>query len=183
MYICTMKLKQIKLMDFYYRWLMTNKSRTLRHELDELIRTIEVYNILSSDEDKNEPVIILTNDEFKAFKTTTDTKTMYNMFIGNMHIRMEMSPKESVYSIHIKKQGEDWEFNVDDNGDIVHSTPKNQTYRIFVTYDVPVLNITRAVGDSYINGTWDKYVYYTIKKLFDTINNKSEIAQFNKNYK
>jgi hypothetical protein len=95
---------------------------------------------------------------------------------------MEMSPKETVYSIHIKKHGEDWEFNVD-NGNINYSTPVNQTYRIFVTYDVPVLNITRAVGDSYINGTWDKYVYNTIKTLFEIINNKSEIAQFNKNYK
>jgi hypothetical protein len=170
----------MKFMNFYYGWLMSSKSRTLRYELDELVRTIEVYNLVSVE---NEKIILLTGDEFKVFKTTTETKTSYNIFTGNIHIRMEMSPKETVYSIHIKKQGDDWEFGMDDNGNIVYSTPLNQTYRIFVTYDVPVLNITRAVGDTYINGTWDKYVYKTIKTLFEIINNKSEIAQFNKNYK
>ena len=170
-----------KLINFYYGWLMTNKSHSFRYELDNLVRTIEVYNLISID-DKNEPIILLTGDEFKVFKAITESKTSYNIFTGNIHIRIEMSPKETVYSIHIKKHGDDWEFNVDD-GNINYSTPANQTYRIFVTYDVPVLNITRAVGDSYINGTWDKYVYNTIKTLFEIINNKSEIAQFNKNYK
>lgn len=170
-------------MNFFYRWLMLNKSHSLRYELENLIRTIEVYKLLSSDEDKNEPIILVGDDEFKIFKNTTDVKTSYNIFVGNIHIRMEMSPKESVYSIHLKKQADDWTFNVDDNGEIVHSTPINQTYRVFVTYDVPVLNITRAVGDTYVNGTWDKYVYNTIKSLFDNVNNNSELVQFNKNYK
>lgn len=170
-------------MNFFYRWLMLNKSHSLRYELENLIRTIEVYKLLSSDEDKNEPIILVGDDEFKIFKNTTDVKTSYNIFVGNIHIRMEMSPKESVYSIHLKKQSDDWTFNADDNGEIVHSTPTNQTYRVFVTYDVPVLNITRAVGDTYVNGTWDKYVYNTIKSLFDNVNNNSELVQFNKNYK
>ena len=170
-------------MNFFYRWLMLNKSHSLRYELENLIRTIEVYKLLSSDEDKNEPIILVSDDEFKIFKNTTDVKTSYNIFVGNIHIRMEMSPKESVYSIHLKKQSDDWTFNADDNGEIVHSTPTNQTYRVFVTYDVPVLNITRAVGDTYVNGTWDKYVYNTIKSLFDNVNNNSELVQFNKNYK
>ena len=175
----------MKIMNFYYGWMMNNKSHSLRYDLDNLVRTIEVYNLISSEEDKNEPVILLSDSEFKVFKTITlsQSKTSYNIFTGNIHIRMEMSPKETVYSIHLKKQGEDWEFGIDDNGCRVHSTPLNHTYRIFVTYDVPVLNITRAIGDSYINGTWDKYVYNTINNLFETINNKSEIAQFNKNYK
>ena len=171
-----------KLMNVYYGWLMSNKSRNLRYELDNLVKTIEVYNLISSDDD-SEPVILLNADEFKVFKSTTESKTSYNIFTGNIHIRMEMSPKETVYSIHLKKQGEDWQFNADEDGNIVHSTPANQTYRIFVSYDVPVLNITRSVGDSYINGNWDKYVYNTVNNLFETINNKSEIAQFNKNYK
>lgn len=170
-------------MNFFYRWLMLNKSHSLRYELENLIRTIEVYKLLSSDEDKNEPIILVGDDEFKIFKNTTDIKTSYNIFVGNIHIRMEISPKESVYSIHLKKQTDDWTFNVDDNGEIVHSTPTNQTYRVFVTYDVPVLNITRAVGDTYVNGTWDRYVYNTIKSLFDNVNNNSELVQFNKNYK
>ena len=170
-------------MNFYYHYLMSSKSHSLRYELENLIRTVEVYNLISSDEDKVEPIILVGDDEFKIFKNITDVKTSYNIFVGNIHIRMEMSPKESVYSIHLKKQTDDWTFNADENGEIVHSTPINQTYRVFVTYDVPVLNITRAVGDSYVNGTWDKYVYNTIKNLFNNVNSNSELAQFNKNYK
>ena len=117
-----------KLINFYYGWLMTNKSHSLRYELDNLVRTIEVYNLISIN-DKNETIILLTGDEFKVFKTITESKTSYNIFTGNIHIRMEMSPKETVYSIHIKKHGEDWEFNVDD-GNINYSTPANQTYLI-----------------------------------------------------
>ena len=170
-------------MNFFYHYLMSSKSHSLRYELENLIRTVEVYNLISSDEDKVEPIILVGDDEFKIFKNITDVKTSYNIFVGNIHIRMEMSPKESVYSIHLKKQTDDWTFNADENGEIVHSTPINQTYRVFVTYDVPVLNITRAVGDSYVNGTWDKYVYNTIKNLFNNVNSNSELAQFNKNYK
>lgn len=81
-----------KLINFYYGWLMTNKSHSLRYELDNLVRTIEVYNLISID-DKNEPIILLTGDEFKVFKAITESKTSYNIFTGNIHIRMEMSPK------------------------------------------------------------------------------------------
>lgn len=171
-------------MNFIYRWLMTSKCHNLRYELDSLVRTIEVYNLLASNEEKAEPVILFNNkNEFKIFKDISDTKTSYNIFIDNIHIRMEMSPKEMVYSIHIKKHGTDWTFNTNEDGTINHSTPQTQTYRVFVTYDVPVLNITRASGDSYVNGNWDKYLYDTINTLFNTINNNTEIAQFNKSYK
>lgn len=175
-------------MNFYYGWVMSNKSSSLRYELDNLIKIIEDYNLVSnnlvSSSSKNKSIgLFLNDDEFKVFKTLNEAKTAYNIFTGNIHIRMETSPKETVYSIHLKKQNEDWMFSVDDSGNVAYSTPINQTYRIFVSYDVPVLNITRAIGESYINGTWDKYVYNTVKNLFKTINNESEIAQFNKNYK
>ena len=42
----------------------------------------------------------------QIFKTIVDNKTSYNIFIGNLHIRLEMSPNEKVYSIHLKKQEE-----------------------------------------------------------------------------
>jgi hypothetical protein len=171
-------------MKILYKWLMTNKCHNLRYELENLIRTVEVYNLLSENSENSDPIILFNDkNDFKIFKNITDTKTSYNIFIDNVHIRMEMSPKESVYSIHLKKQNTDWEFNVDENNDIVYSTPINQTYRVFVTYDVPVLNITRASGDSYINGNWDKYLYETINTLMNSINNNTEMVQFNKNYR
>lgn len=171
-------------MNFVYKWLMTSKSHNLNYEFEKLIRTIEVYNLLCSDEDKNESIVILdySNNEYKVFKDVTDTKTSYNLFIGNIHIRMDMSAKENVYSVHIKKHTDDWEFSKVD-GVVNHSTPITHTYRIYVYYDVPVLNITRAIGSSYINGAWDKYVYNTITSLINDVNKNTEMSQFNKAYK
>lgn len=172
-------------MNFIYKWLMSTKNHSYSYELENLIRTVEVYNLLSSDADKSEKVIILddTRNEYKVFKNITDAKTSYNIFIGNIHIRMETSAKENVYSIHIKKQSDNWEFSVNEDGTINHSCPVTQTYRVYVYYDVPVLNITRATGDSYIHGTWDKYVYKTINTLIGEVNNNTERNQFISAYK
>jgi hypothetical protein len=94
---------------------------------------------------------------------------------------METSPKEYIYSIHLKKHEDDWEFIKNKNID--YSIPVISTYRIYIAYDVPVLNITRSVGDAYIHGSWDEYVYRTLQKLFAEVNNYNEIVQFNKWYK
>lgn len=172
-------------MNFIYKWLMSTKIHSLNYELEKLVRTAEVYNLIADDDVKNENVILFDpfDKSYYIFKSVSETKTSYNIFIGNIHIRMEMSAKENVYSIHIKKQDEDWEFETNEDGIINHSTPKNHTYRVYVYYDVPVLNITRAVGDSYINGTWDKYVYNTINTLINDVNKNTEMYQFIKEYK
>ena len=46
-------------MNFIYKWLMSTKNHSFSYELENLIRTVEVYNLLSSDDEKSEKVIIL----------------------------------------------------------------------------------------------------------------------------
>jgi hypothetical protein len=96
---------------------------------------------------------------------------------------MEISPNEKVYSIHLKKQEDKWNFTLGNHGEFDYSHPTTQTFRVFMTYDVPVLNITRAAGDSYTHGAWDKYVFNTINDFIEIIDNCTDSAQFNKNYK
>lgn len=162
---------------------MSTKSQSYAYEFETLIRTIEVYNLISED-DKNVETLTISDedDSYKVFKDVSDTKTSYNIFIGNIHIRMETSAKENVYSIHIKKKVDDWVFPVENNI-VNHSCPLTQTYRVFVYYDVPVLNITRAVGNTYVHGTWDKYVYKTVDKLIGIVNNSTETNQFINEYR
>jgi hypothetical protein len=164
---------------------MKNKSHSLYWELEDFIRTIEKYNLIATNKDKEQMILNLNDEdgEYKIFKTIVDNKTSYNIFIGNLHIRMEISPNEKVYSIHLKKQEDKWNFTLGDHGEFDYSHPTTQTFRVFMTYDVPVLNITRAAGDSYINGNWNKYVYNTLLLLEEKIIDCTDTAQFNENYK
>jgi hypothetical protein len=154
------------------------KSHSFIQNFNDLIRTAETYNLFVS---KDEQDIVVIANEYKIFKTVSENKVFYNIFYENLHIRMETSPKEYIYSIHLKKHEDDWEFIKNKNID--YSIPVISTYRIYIAYDVPVLNITRSVGDAYIHGSWDEYVYRTLQKLFAEVNNYNEIVQFNKWYK
>lgn len=165
----------------FYKWMMEYRCHSLSYDLEKIIKTIETYNLCIVDDYCNEPIINAI-DTYKIFKDIENDKISYNIFMDNIHIRLEKSSKEQVYSIHIKNQNEDWIFNkIDDN--INHSVPDTSTYRIFISYDVPVLNITRAHGNTYIHGNWDMYVYKTLKKLFTYINYNDKVYSFNESYK
>lgn len=172
-------------MNFIYKWLIYNKTNSYPYEFKNIVRTAEVYNLITKDENKNLTSLVFddTDSNYIIFKDVTDEKTSYNIFIGDIHVRMEMSAKETVYSIHIKKHCDDWMFLKEKGGNIDHSHPTTQTYRVYVYYDVPVLDITRTNGDSYVYGTWDKYVYKTINKLIGEVNNNTEMNKFNNEYK
>ena len=166
-------------MNIFYKWLMNNKANGLYLELEDMINTINEYNLFSGTESNAGQILECT----EIFKKVNGDKTSYNIFYDNLHIRMEVSPREKVYSIHLKKTEDDWAFDVPDEEDKCdYSHPTNQTFRIYVSYDVPVLNITRAAGDSYTHGAWDKYVFKTINELIEVIDNCTDSAQFNKNY-
>lgn len=164
---------------------MNRKVETLTEEIEEMIENIEECELI-----KDERNVLNTNGvlmdesylDYVVFKDDIDDKTLYNVFYQNIHIRVETSLKESVYSVHLKKQDDPWMFNMDKKGKYIFTHPQTETIRIFVSYDVPVLNITRAAGISYSHGSWDKYVYHTLDELFDIINGCTEEAKFNKSY-
>ena len=172
-------------MNIFYKWLMNGKANSLYFELEDMIETINEYNLVNGSETNISHYLEFTeNEKYFIFKKVNGDKTSYNIFYGSLHIRLEVSPREKVYSIHLKKMEDDWAFAVPDGEDKCdYSHPTNQTFRIYVSYDVPVLNITRAAGDSYSHGAWDKYVYETINEIIENIDNCTDSAQFNKNYK
>jgi hypothetical protein len=161
---------------------MSGKSHELNNNIREYIEIIEEYNLYETEfkDFENED----TDKKYHIFKNIENDKTSYNIFYENIHIRMETSPKETVYSVHIKAQSELWRFVKKDNEDKYDiSHPSTQTYRVFVAYDVPVLNITRAIGETYINGNWDKYLFITLNEFDLLIKGCTDKAQFNKEYK
>ena len=164
-------------MKFFYRWLMNAKSHNMYYEFEKMIRVIEEYN-LSNPKEK----ILINDTTLEIYKSIVDEKVSYNIFYDNMHIRLEITPESRVYSIHLKKQEDAWAFPKSEKV-YDYSHPTTQTFRIYAAYDVPVLNITRASGVSYTQGTWDKYAYNTIMNLTEYFEDCTDCAQFNKNYK
>lgn len=167
-------------MNIFYRWLMSSKSHELDRDIKDYIDIIEEYKLFTTEMLNGS--IDVNDNKYYIFKNIVDEKISYNIFYENLHIRLEKSPKETVYSFHLKTQSDNWCFKrVDDKYDLSH--PSNQTFRVFVSYDVPVLNITRANGYSYINGTWDKYLYKTINAFETIIKGCTDKVQFNNEYK
>ena len=172
-------------MNFFYKWLMDSKANGLHFKLEGMIDIINEYNLVNGPETNESQILEFTeNEKYFIFKKVNSDKTSYNIFYDSLHIRMEVSPREKVYSIHLKKTEDNWTFDVPDGEEKCdYSHPTNQTFRIYVSYDVPVLNITRAAGDSYTHGAWDKYAFKTINDFTKIIDNCTDSAQFNKNYK
>ena len=104
------------------------------------------------------------------------------MFFENFHIHISFCEHEKIFSIRLKKSDEIWRFK-DDEGNVDFSHPINQTYEIYIWYEVPVLDVTKSVGSIYKNGTWDKYFYVTIKKFLRGVNSITDNSQFNESYK
>ena len=159
---------------------MNAKAQNLDYVFDRMVERIEAYHLADS------PDILKgkgkVNKNRMIFKFQSGDKTSYNIFYNNLQVRIENSPREKVYSVHIKKQEDTWQFEKDAEGNYDFSHPVTSTFRVFIAYDVPVLNITRTKGESYSHGNWDEYVYRTIESLERAIYFCTDEAQFNKCY-
>ena len=160
---------------------MNAKVQNLDYVFDRMVERIEAYHLVDS------PDILKckgkVNKNRMIFKIQSGDKASYNIFYNNLQVRIENSPREKVYSVHIKKQEDTWQFEKDAEGNYDFSHPVTSTFRVYIAYDVPVLNITRTRGEAYSHGTWDEYVYRAIGGLEDEIYNCTDEAQFNKCYK
>ena len=165
---------------FLYKMAMKGKSQSMDIILDRMLERIETHQLVDS------PEILKgktkSNKSRLIFKSQSGDKISHNIFYNNMQVRVEKSPRESVYSIHLKKQDDYWTFDKDVDGNYDFSHPTTSTFRVFIAYDVPVLNITRAKGEAYSHGTWDEYVYRATEELERDIYNCTDEAQFNKCY-
>lgn len=173
-------------MNFIYKFLITTKLQTLPTDLEYVISSAELHKLICDGPLKDKQCIgaeVLIDDGYVIFKDVVDDKTSYNIFYENLHIRMEYGKNSQVYSVHLKKSMDNWCFNLRDDKSVDHSHPNTQTYRVYVSYDVPVLDITNVSGSSYVNGNWDKYVYKKLYSFIKMIDSLTDVTQFNKEYK
>ena len=165
-------------MKIWYRWAVDINAKNFTADIDKCISMIEEMDLLFDNVANHMTTIETKNGESKPYyiKTTKDNGVVYDLFCGNLQIHVAKG-KEVIYSIRLKKYNESWIFENED-----YSHPKNSTYEVFPSYSIPVLNVTRAVGERYEHGSWDEYVYKTMKKIVKTIDNSQESSIFNMDY-
>lgn len=176
-----------------------NRYMKFHNEIEDAIEIINDYELYYDKEfdnstkvtkkDLKHEELLVNSNKLSIYNSEYDNRVSYNIFNGNMHIRIENKGTEKVMSIHIKKNDNaDWiipELNQNDGGLKLwdYSHPLNESLRVFVWYDVPVLNITRSVGEVYQHGTWDKYICTQMDDFLIKMDGRTDDAKFNSNYK
>lgn len=171
-------------MSLFYKLMINGIITNLDLELADCVKTLESYSFFN-DNDKLSKVSREKSydcDGELYVKKVKDNKTVYDLFYKNFHIHISLSDSEKIYSIRLKKNDDAWMFFSKDN-DIDYSHPTNETYEVYVWYEVPVLDITKSIGCLYKNGTWDKYFYKTTNEFIKAVNEITDKAKFNEYYK
>lgn len=170
-------------MNLFYRLIVNGLCNNLDLKLKVAVKTLEEYHKFNGPEYcsfDNNNVKQFSDDRF--IKTIKDNKVLYDMFFENLHIHISQSGNEQIYSIRIKKDDESWQIKTNSDGND-YSHLNNDTYEVYVWYEVPVLDITTSIGYLYKNGNWDKYFYNTITRFITSVNNMTDSNKFNEAYK
>lgn len=187
------------MVNFLYRLLIDTRANTYDSFIREAVKTIEefgkwdtndaaAYNMITEDAEHLESDEAYVPDETYFKRPTKDGNgVVYDMFMGNLHLHISLRDNEKIYSIRIKRQGENWIcpiLDCENGGKILDSShPRNKYYEVYVWYTVPVLDITSASGYVYRHGNWDKYIYKSMDKFFRKIKEFTDDSKFNKEYK
>lgn len=164
--------------NLFYRWAIDSKTVEMDEKIDRAISIIEKYELYNE-----KPEAQLSTEEPTFFKRVTeDWEVVNDLFVDNLHIHVSLSETQKIYSVRIKKDEDAWTLQKKDNTyDASH--PTNVTYEVYIKYDIPVLDITRASGTVYKHGTWDKYVSKTMSSFFTALKDYTISSKFNEGYK
>lgn len=168
---------------FVYHYLTESSSRSYDIEIRRAIETIEEYGLWKEyTAEEKDTIFEITSEERQFFKTEKGDKIVYDLFYENLHIHVSDSEKEKICSIRIKNPNEAWICPQPGNGVVDFSHPCNHNHEVYVWYIVPVLDVTEAIGSMYKHGTWDKYVYGTMNRFFNSIKDETDSSKFNGYY-
>lgn len=164
--------------NLFSRWAIDTKTNELDEKIDRAISIIEKYELYNE-----KPTNALSTEEPSFFRKVKENgEVVNNLFIDNLHIHVSKSETEKIYSIRLKKDEDVWQFLENKDG-IDTSHPTNTTYEVYIKYDIPVLDITRASGTVYKHGTWDSYFLSTMTSFFEALKNYTISSKFNEGYK
>ena len=101
--------------------------------------------------------------EEPAFIKVEDSgmKEIYAIFYKNLLMVLHRNMvTDKIVRIYIKRPTDTWTFKSSNTEDILN--PTNVHARVYVKYDVDVLNVERCYGENYKSGNWNEMFYKTI---------------------
>ena len=115
-----------------------------------------------------------------------DTPEIHCVFYRNLFLTFTHDNKngDRVIRGYMKRPDDEWEFShfdTTDGCDLL--SPINVCAEVYNAYDVNVLNLTRAHGENYISGTWNKMFYGTLVSFLEKVDEYTEVTRLNKAYK
>lgn len=164
-----------------YKPLVESRAQTYYVAIEKAINIIDTCNGWCDDSllDTTDSVISVTQSYFKR---QIDDKTVYDLFLDNLHIHVSIGKKEKIYSIRLKKKDDNWTIPMTETG-CDYSHPSNDYYEVYVWYEVPVLDITTTDGYVYNEGTWNKVVYKEMAAFFKRTQAMTKVSEFNACYR
>lgn len=111
----------------------------------------------------------VSDSDFSAFKSDNG---IIDIYYKNFHVFIADNKRDKIVSISLKKDEDKWE--IDKNNP---SKPITKTFEIYRWYDVTVYDTDKYMNERYVDGSWNKYFYKTLKNLNDVINGMTDKNQ------
>lgn len=137
-------------------------------------------------------VFVVPENGFECFygkdENVTERITMstYYIFCDNICIMSQRSGDDIIVRIRLKDPETSWriERTTVDGEEHIEFFPKGCQYlEIYAWWSVDWLGMgQRDTNTGYISGSWDKVVYTTVKKVFDTVHMGSDASLFDSKY-
>ena len=109
------------------------------------------------------------DDDFTAFKSDNG---IIDIYYKNFHVFIADNSKDKIISINLKKDEDKWEIDKTNP-----SKPITKTFEIYRWYDVTVYDTDKYMNERYVDGSWNKYFYKTLKNLNNVINGMTDKSQ------
>lgn len=116
----------------------------------------------------------VSDGDFSAFKSDNG---IIDIYYKNFHVFIVNNDKDKIVSISLKKDEDKWEINKDNP-----SKPITKTFEIYRWYDVTVYDTDKFMNERYVDGSWNKYFYKTLKDLDKYVNNMTVKNQMYQEY-
>ena len=151
-------------------------EKYFRFKTENLLQNTLFFELLNIVRDNKERVTISDPDcnvDTIFFNEEKDTK--FTLYYDLIRVYIEGSTNK-IIKVSVLKPGCQWEFDSKKN-DI------SNTFDVYTWYDIENLVGDRCMGEKYLQGNWNEYVYNIVKRLSDQVNSWTRYNIFNDAFK
>ena len=151
-------------------------EKCFRFKAENLLANTAFFELLDIVRNNKERVVIADPDSKEDVIFYNEEKdTKFTLYYGLLRVYVENSVNK-IIRVSVLKPGCQWEFDTKKN-DI------SNTFDVYTWYDIENLVGDRCMGEKYLDGNWNEYIYLSTKHLSDQINSWTRYNIFNDAFK